>query len=252
MIIISPSKNLDLKEEEFPIKSSSPTFLSNSKAISSKIKDLDVDKIKSLMKISESLAGLNFLRFQNINKPKNIKKPAGYMFSGGTFEGLSIRSMNNSQLSNAQKSLRILSGLYGVLKPFDLIEPYRLEMGTDTFKILGQDLYSYWKPNVTNKLKSELKLEKSKFLYNLASKEYASVIDFNQLGFEVINFDFKKKVKNNLTGIGMMIKKLRGAMANFIISKNINDLDGLKKFSEYGFNYSGFDDKRNQLIFITK
>ena len=75
------------------------------------------------------------------------------MFSGGTFEGLSIRSMNNSQLSNAQKSLRILSGLYGVLKPFDLIEPYRLEMGTDTFKILGQDLYSYWKPNITNKLK---------------------------------------------------------------------------------------------------
>ncbi len=251
MIIISPSKNLDLKHEELKLQPSSPVFLSSSKFIIKKIRVLDVDKIKSLMNISKSLADLNFQRFKDINKSENIKKPAAFMFSGGTFGGLSIRSMNDTQLLYAQKNLRILSGLYGVLRPFDLIEPYRLEMGTNIYDILGKDLYNYWRNSVTKELNNDLFSGKTKFLYNLASKEYSSVIDFNKLKCEVINFDFKKKVKNNLNGIGMMIKKLRGSMANFIISNNIKDFEGLKKFSGHGFRFAEFDNKKNQLIFVT-
>ena len=171
------------------------------------------------------------------------------MFSGGTFTGLSIRSLNKSELMNAQKKLRILSGLYGMLKPFDLIEPYRLEMGTNMNKFLGEDLYDFWKIKLTNELNREIKENKPKILYNLASKEYSSVIDTNKIECCVVNFDFKKNVDGNLVGIGMMIKKLRGAMSKFILTNKINNLDGLKNFNEYGFNYSGFDESNNQLIF---
>ncbi len=252
MIIISPSKNLNLTDENYILDISSPVFLSDSKLIISKIKNLNVNNLKSLMNISQPLAELNYQRFQEINTNDNSKKPAGFMFSGGTFTGLSIRSLNKSELMNAQKKLRILSGLYGMLKPFDLIEPYRLEMGTNMNKFLGEDLYDFWKIKLTNELNSEIKENKLKILYNLASKEYSSVIDTNKIECCVVNFDFKKNVDGNLVGIGMMIKKLRGAMSKFILTNKINNLDGLKNFNEYGFNYSGFDESNNQLIFVSK
>ena len=157
MIIISPSKNLDLNEEVLKINHSEPQFLSESRQLSKKIKNLNANQIKSLMKISDSLAKINFDRFKNISKKSNIRKAAAFIFSGDTFNGLSIRSLDSSCLKYAQKRLRILSGLYGILKPFDLIEPYRLEMGVKINDLIGKDLYKFWSNKLTSTLNKEIK-----------------------------------------------------------------------------------------------
>ena len=217
MIIISPSKNLDLNDESLKVSHSLPLFLSESRQLTTKIKSLNVDEIRSLMNISDSLAKLNFERFKNISKKSNIKKAAGFLFSGDTFNGLSIRSLDSSCLKYAQKTLRILSGLYGILKPFDLIEPYRLEMGTKINGLIGGDLYNFWSNKLTSNLNKEIRNSKSNFLFNLSSNEYSSVVNFEKLENKVISFEFKKVKDEKLTGIGMVIKKMRGSMANYII-----------------------------------
>ena len=252
MIIISPSKNLDLNEEALKINHSLPQFLSESRQLTKKIKNLDADQIKSLMKISDSLAKLNFDRFKNISKKSNIRKAAAFIFSGDTFNGLSIRSLDSSCLKYAQKRLRILSGLYGILKPFDLIEPYRLEMGTKINNLIGKDLYKFWSNKLTLNLNKEIRENNFKFLFNLSSNEYSSVINFEKLENESISFDFKKVKNGKLAGIGMVIKKMRGAMANYIISNKINCLEKIKNFNEFKFKFYEFNSKKNKFLFISK
>ncbi len=252
MIIISPSKNLDLNEEVLKINHSEPQFLSESRQLSKKIKNLNANQIKSLMKISDSLAKINFDRFKNISKKSNIRKAAAFIFSGDTFNGLSIRSLDSSCLKYAQKRLRILSGLYGILKPFDLIEPYRLEMGVKINDLIGKDLYKFWSNKLTSTLNKEIKDNKFNFLFNLSSNEYSSVINFEKIENEVISFDFKKVKNEKLAGIGMVIKKMRGAMANYIISNKITCLEKIKKFNQFKFKFYEFDNKNNKFLFITK
>ena len=252
MIIISPSKNLDLNNETFNINHSLPVFLSESKQLAKKIKNLNVIQIKSLMKISDSLAKLNHDRFKNISNKSNIQKAAGFIFSGDTYNGLSIRSLDASCLKYAQKKLRILSGLYGILKPFDLIEPYRLEMGTKINSLMGEDLYKFWGNKLTFTLNKEIRNSKSNFLFNLSSNEYSSVINFEKLENKVISFDFKKEKDGKLAGIGMVIKKLRGAMAKYLISNKINCLDKIKNFNEFKFKFYEFDIKNNKFLFVSK
>lgn len=252
MIIISPSKNLNLKNEVFNFQQSSPFFASQTKQIINKIKLLNFKEIKSLMNVSESLAKLNFERFEIFNSKNNIRKPAAFIFSGDTFNGLSIRSLNQSDLEYAQINLRILSGLYGILRPYDIIEPYRLEMGTKISKILGSSLYDFWKEKITAKLNEEIKNSESTFLFNLASEEYYSVLDFAKVKCKLINFDFKKIKKDKISGIGMMIKKLRGEMAKFIISNKVNSLKKFEEFNELGFKFSSFDETNRKFLFISK
>ena len=252
MIIISPSKNLDLNEEALKINHSLPQFLSESRQLTKKIKNLDADQIKSLMKISDSLAKLNFDRFKNISKKSNTRTAAAFIFSGDTYNGLSIRSLDSSCLKYAQKRLRILSGLYGILKPFDLIEPYRLEMGTKVNDLIGKDLYKFWSNKLTSNLNKEIQENKFNFLFNLSSNEYSSVINFEKLENEVISFDFKKVKNEKLAGIGMVIKKMRGAMANYIISNKITCLEKIKNFKEFKFKFYEFNSKNNKFLFISK
>ena len=252
MIIISPSKNLDLNEEVLKINHSLPQFLPESKQLIKKIKNLNANQIKSLMKISDSLAKLNFDRFKNISKKSNIRKAAAYIFSGDTFNGLSIRSLDSSCLKYAQKRLRILSGLYGILKPFDLIEPYRLEMGTKINDLIGKDLYKFWSNKLTSNLNKEIRDNEFNFLFDLSSNEYSSVINFEKLEIESISFDFKKIKNDKLAAIGMFIKKMRGAMANYIISNKITSLEKIKTFSEFKFKFYEFDRKNNKFLFISK
>ena len=252
MIIISPSKNLSLNDEVLNIKPSEPLFLLESKKLIKKLKMLNVGQIKTLMKISDSLAQLNFDRIKNISKKSNTTKAAGFMFSGDTFNGLSIRSLDASCLMYAQKRLRILSGLYGILKPFDLIEPYRLEMGTRINDLIGEDLYKFWGNKLTFNLNKELKNSNSSFLFNLSSNEYSSVINFERLENDVINFDFKKIRNGKLVGIGMVIKKLRGAMAKHIISNEITCTEKIKEFNEFKFKFYEFNSKNNTFLFVSK
>ena len=156
------------------------------------------------------------------------------MFAGDTFNGLSVRSMNTKSFEYAQKNLRILSGLYGILRPFDKIKPYRLEMGTNLSSVIGSDLYKYWKNDIYKSLTKDIKESQSKYLFNLSSNEYFKSIETSKLEIELVNFDFKK-VNNELKGIGMMIKRLRGSMAKFIIENKVKNLDILKDFNYLGF-----------------
>ena len=252
MIILSPAKNLNLVSEEISFdKPTSPRFLNKTDTLIKKLKDLSLTELRKTMKISDSLTKLNYERFKNFSKnnEKNIK-PAIFMFAGDTFNGLSVRSMNTKSFEYAQKNLRILSGLYGILRPFDKIKPYRLEMGTNLSSVIGSDLYKYWKNDIYKSLTEDIKESQSKYLFNLSSNEYFKSIETSKLEIELVNFDFKKKVNNELKGIGMMIKRLRGSMAKFIIENKVKNLDILKDFNYLGFSFKEFNKKDNCFLFL--
>ena len=252
MIVVSPAKKLNLDSEDFNFEFSQPYFIPKTKKIVKKIRSLTVDELKSLMNISDSLAVLNFQRFREFDFSRQNVKPAVFLFSGDTFNGLSIRKMNLESLEYAQKKLRILSGLYGILRPFDNIKPYRLEMGTNIESLLGEDLYKFWLNEITNKLNNDLKNEKSNYLFNLASREYFKSIDERKLLVRVINFDFKKIKNSKISNIGMMIKKCRGLMAKFLIEKEVNTLDKIQSFNEFGFKFDSFNKSNNTFLFVSR
>jgi hypothetical protein len=252
MIVISPAKNLNTNLESLDHKTSTPTLKLKTNKLIKILKELNLIEVKSLMKVSDSLANLNFKRIEEFDKNQNLYKPAAFLFSGDTFNGLSIRSFDNNLLNNAQKTLRILSGLYGVLKPLDLIQPYRLEMGSKINFKLGCTLPQYWTNEVTDSLNEDIKKTKSNFLYNLSSLEYFSSINSKKILAEIINFDFKKLKNHNLVNIGMAIKKLRGSMARFIISKNITKINELKGFKDDSFKFDSFDKSTKTMLFVKK
>ena len=251
MIIISPSKNLNLDSESYTSITSKPLFSRKTIQLVKKLKDLNVSQIGQLMDISNNLSKINHERFQHFHDPE-IKKPAAYIFSGDTFQGLSIRSLDESSIVYAQQNLRILSGLYGILRPLDVIQPYRLEMGTNMLSILGTDLYKFWEKEIVSSLINDFKNSKGKFLFNLSSNEYFKSINISKLDFNIVNFDFKKKKGDNLSPIGMMIKKLRGAMAKFIIEEKVSNINAIKKFSNYGFTFHSLNKKGNSFLFTNE
>jgi len=251
MIIISPAKNLNILPETHSLKLSEPFFNNETNSLVRKLKKLKFNNLKNLMNISDSLTELNLQRFKDFGLHDNVFKPAVFLFSGDTFNGLSIRSFSKEMLSFAQDRLRILSGLYGLLRPLDLIQPYRLEMGTKIESVLGTSLHDFWKKKVTSRLNNDLSKTKTKFLFNLASQEYFESIDQKSLNVKVINFDFKVFKDNKLKAPGMMIKKYRGIMARFIIMNKLDDVEELKAFNEEGFKFDSYDESSNKLLFIS-
>ena len=249
MILISPSKNLNIRSETINFNFSEPKFKKKIKALSDSLKGLSISELKSLMPISDKLVELNIKRFENFGKPDNPKKPAVFLFTGATFDGLSIRSFDKDSYDYLQRNLRILSGLYGILKPFDIIQPYRLEMGTNTVKLINSSLYEFWSNDISQNLNEELKINGSKYLFNLSSKEYFSVLDYKKINAEVINFDFKVKLNDEYKNIGMQIKKMRGSMAKFIIDNKIDTIDQLKNFEVNNFKFEKLLPKTNTLLF---
>lgn len=249
MILISPSKNLNIKAETINFKFSEPKFKKKIKVLSDCLKGLSNSDLKSLMSISDKLVELNLKRFEKFNNPDNPKKPAVFLFTGATFDGLSIRSFDENSYDYVQKNLRILSGLYGILKPFDIIQPYRLEMGTNTAKLINSSLYDFWSNEISKNLNEEVKINGSKYLFNLSSKEYFSVLDHKKINAEVINFDFKTKLNDEYKNIGMQIKKMRGSMAKFIIENKIDTIEPLKKFRVNNFKFEKILPKTNTLLF---
>ncbi len=252
MIIISPAKNLNILPENPLLPLSEPFFTNDTNSLVSKLKKLKFEKLKKLMNISDSLTQLNLQRFQDFNSNDNVFKPAGFLFSGDTFNGLSIRSFSKEMLSIAQNRLRILSGLYGLLRPLDLIQPYRLEMGTKIESILETSLQDFWKKKITSRLNNDLSKIKTSVLFNLSSQEYFESVDKKNLNAKVINFDFKIFKDNKLKAPGMMIKKYRGLMAKFIITNKLVDVEELKTFNEAGFKFDSYDESNNKLFFISK
>lgn len=250
-IIISPAKSLDFKTE-LPTKNfSTPNFLSESKKINELLKKKSPSELKSLMSISEKLAELNWNRNNTFKTPFNIEnaRPSIFTFNGDVYSGLDAFSLSMDQLNQAQKSLRILSGLYGLLKPLDLIQPYRLEMGTKLNIEGSLNLYGFWRNKITNKLNDEL--NENEFFVNLASNEYSSAIDKKLLKTTMISPVFKDMKNGNLKIISFYAKKARGMMVRYILDNEINNLGDLRGFDYGGYSYSSEEsEKMKELVFI--
>src|SRR6478752_297070 len=231
-IVISPAKSLDY---ESPLPTSDFThssFLKDSKIVSKVLKQKTPKELGELMHISEKLADLNWQRNQEWKTPFSPEnaRPAMYAFNGDVYTGLDAYTIEADKIPALQDRLRILSGLYGLLKPLDLIQPYRLEMGTSMPVGEAKNLYGFWKKTITEKLNKELK--KDELFINLASKEYFDAVDTKALKVPVITPDFKDYKDGKLKTISFFAKKARGLMVQYIIDTKAETIDDLK-----GFNY---------------
>ena len=234
-IIISPAKSLKVKPSIPETKFSQPCFINDALKINSSLKKKSANDLSKLLKISSNLASLNWERNQNFNTPFNHSNstPSIYFFDGDVYKGIDSESLSLDKLENMNKSLRILSGLYGILKPLDLIQPYRLEMGTNFAVGKDKNLYEFWRRKITDSLNSEL--SKTELFIDLASEEYSSVINKNALKAEIISPKFKDYKNGKLKIISFYAKKARGLMVRYIIDNNV---EGYK--SLLGFNYGGY------------
>ena len=250
-MIISPAKSLDFENELPTSEFSMPSFIADSKLINDALRDKSVKDLKSLMNISDNLASLNWQRNNEFSTPFNVNnsRPCLFTFSGDVYSGLDAKSLSKKQISDAQNSLRILSGLYGLLKPLDLIQAYRLEMGTKLKVNHSKNLYDFWMKKITDKLNNEL--TKNELFVNLASNEYSSVIDANSLKTNMISPIFKDFKNGKLKIISFYAKKARGMMVRYILDNQINDFESLKGFNYGGYSYS--EEETNisgELVFI--
>lgn len=230
LCVISPAKKLDFTNAP-QIDGESPAFENKAKELIKELKKLKIDDIAKLMKLSDNLSELNFNRYQSFKFPinKNNSKPAAFVFQGDTYQGLEFAKLNKASQIYAQKSLRILSGLYGILKPLDLMQEYRLEMGTRFAINDKKNLYQFWKTEVTNQLNNDLKAHKA--LVNCASNEYFDCVDKNQIKTTIITPVFKENKNGVLKIISFNAKRARGMMAKYIIENKITEPSDLKKFN---------------------
>lgn len=238
-ILISPAKSLDYSTALPTIETSKPAFLKQAKIIQKELKKYQPNDLKELMHISESLAQLNWTRNQERKLSSTIlnetHRQALFAFNGDVYEGIDAYSLATKELDYLDAHLRILSGLYGFLKPKDVIEPYRLEMGTRMAVGESSNLYHFWKPLLALQLKKELK--KQDVVVNLASNEYFKAIDTKILERTVITPEFKEYRDGQLKTIGFFAKKARGQMVRFMAKNQISDVEQLKTFAEDGYSY---------------
>lgn len=251
-ILISPAKSLDYTTKVPTNIITKPTFLKEAKVINEVLKSKTPMDLEELMKISNTLAELNWKR--NQERTFTIKetdesdfRQAVFAFNGDVYTGLDAYTLKVSQFEPLQEKVRILSGLYGMLKPFDGIEPYRLEMGTKMKVGEDNNLYEFWKPILANALNKELK--QGELVVNLASNEYFSAIDKKQLKGTLIVPEFKELRDGKLKTISFYAKKARGMMVRYILDNNVEDVNGLKNFNIDGYGWSEGDSEGNNLVF---
>lgn len=241
MILLSPAKTLDF-ESKGPVEQYSELlFPERAKYLSVKLKKMSARKLKSMMDISEDLAQLNAKRYQDWSLPFNSKnaKQAIYAFKGDVYLGMEAENFSKAAIKYAQDHLLILSGLYGMLRPLDLMQPYRLEMGTKwAITPKTTTLYKYWKKVLTAEIKDSIAATDSKFLLNLASQEYAKAIDFKQIEIPVISPEFREERGDKFKMISFFAKKARGMMAAYIVKNKISELEHLKGFDSEGYTFN--------------
>jgi len=244
--LLSPSKKLNFKHQDAVSAFTQCDFIESAQELVNKAKNLSSQDLKDLMKISDSLADLNKERFNNWSLPFNQDnaKQAILAFDGGVYSGLQAETFNQNDLEFAQDHLRILSGLYGVLKPLDLIQPYRLEMGTKFENAKGKNLYDFWSYEVTNNLNKNIKKHENKTIINCSSNEYFNVINQKNLEGNILNTVFKEYRDGELKFISFNAKKARGLLAKFVINNKITRNKDLKDFDleNYKFDSSLSDD----------
>lgn len=250
-IVISPAKSLDFETALPSSRYTQPQFLDFSKKINTVLVKKTPKSLSKLMDVSESLAQLNWERNQQFAVPFTAQnsRPAIYAFNGDVYQGLDAYSLSEKKLDQLQDKLRILSGLYGILRPLDLIQPYRLEMGTQLKIGRKKNLYEFWKKDLTAHLNSEL--QEGELFINLASNEYFGAIDEKRLKVPVITPIFKDWKNDNLKVISFFAKKARGSMVRYIIDSNARTLKDIRSFNldEYEFSKE-HTLKENQPVFV--
>jgi cytoplasmic iron level regulating protein YaaA (DUF328/UPF0246 family) len=248
-IVLSPSKSLDFESLLPTEKFTKSAFMKQSKTVNAVIRKKSPKQLSELMDISDNLAELNWKRNKKWKTPFNPEnaRPAVYAFNGDVYIGLDAYTIPVEKIEDLQKGLRILSGLYGLLKPLDLIQPYRLEMGTKLPVAQQENLYKFWRKTITGSLNRELK--KGEFFVNLASKEYFDAIDVKALKVPVITPEFKDYKDGKLKIISFFAKKARGMMARYIIDTDARTIDDLKGFDYGGYHFDANLSKGNKLIF---
>lgn len=248
-ILISPAKSLDF-ESPIPFATyTQPEFLTYSKKVQAVVKKLSPKDLSELMGISSKLADLNYERNQKWKTPflPENARSAVYAFSGDVYIGLDAYSIQENQLEQLQSKLRILSGLYGLLKPLDLIQPYRLEMGTSIAIGESKNLYGFWKEKLTKHLNKEL--SSGEVVVNLASKEYSDAINLKALKVPVITPEFKDYKNGKLSVISFFAKKARGMMVRYIIDNQIENPEDLKGFNSEGYQFDSKLSAENKWVF---
>lgn len=250
-IVISPAKSLDFDSALPTSKYSQPQFLEESKKLNAVLAKKKPKALSKLMSISDNLAELNWQRNQQFSTPFTTEnaRPAVFSFNGDVYQGLDAFSIPEEKLDSLQDTLRILSGLYGILKPLDLIQPYRLEMGTQLKVARRKNLYEFWKKQLTNHLNEEL--EDGELFINLASNEYFGAIDEKSLKVPVITPIFKDWKNDKLKVISFFAKKARGSMVRYILDNDVTSMEKLKGFDYDGYLFSAEHTlKADQPVFV--
>ncbi|MCG2419867.1 peroxide stress protein YaaA [Aequorivita sp. F47161] len=250
-IVVSPAKTLDFESKLPTTRATQPKFLEEAEMINNKLERKSKKAVSKLMDISDKLAELNYQRYKEFSTPftKENARPAVYAFAGDVYTGLDAYSIPLEKIDLLQDSLRILSGMYGLLRPLDLMQPYRLEMGTKLSVNRKKDLYAFWKKTLTETLNDEL--EENELFLNLASVEYFNAIDEKKLKVPVISPVFKDFKNGELKIISFFAKKARGSMTRFAIDNNIKTADDLKAFDYDGYGYSEeYTENAQEPVFI--
>ena len=251
IITISPSKTLDYTSPLLMRSHTIPAFLTESTQLIECLRKKSPDEIAELMALSDKLTRLNVQRYQDFHTPFTPKnaRPALLAFKGDVYEGIDVANYKEADFTFAQGHLRIISGLYGLLKPLDLIQPYRLEMGTRLKNPRGNDLYGFWGDKITQALNFTLREQNSQILVNLASQEYFKAVQPEKLNGKLLNIIFKEQQGDTLKTIGLFAKQARGKMTNFIIKNRIKTTQELTDFSEDGYKFNHDISNENNYVF---
>ena len=240
LTLLSPAKSLDFETPSPTGKATQPQLLDDSSVLVEAMRDFTAKELSSLMKISGRLGALNFRRFEAWSLPftKDNAKQAIVAFQGDVYVGMDAGSFSTEEFAFAQKHVRILSGLYGVLRPLDLIQPYRLEMGTRLENDRGKNLYEFWGDRITDRLNRDLRSQKSGVVVNLASVEYFKSVNVDKLDADIVSPVFRDERNGTYKIISFYAKKARGMMTGWMVRNGIDDPKKLKGFDVAGYRYS--------------
>jgi len=251
LTLLSPAKKMNMARVETAVPVTQPRLRDDTHELAIVAKTQTAEDLKRLMHISDNLATMNVERFQafNLDNRSNSAKPAGLAFDGDVYWGLDADTFSEELLSYAQDHLRILSGLYGVLRPMDAIQPYRLEMGTKMLNGRGKSLYDFWGARIADRLNADVADHTDTTVVNLASNEYFKAVDAKALGQTVIGAKFLNVKNGEARSLMYYAKHARGTMARWIMENRVDRADGLKDFNAGGYTFDAIASTGSDLVF---
>lgn len=250
LTVLSPSKILDFNSAVTTRKHSAPQFRERTTELVDRLQRFTAQNLAEMMSISDDLAQLNFERYQNLGNPNGTGRPAILSFRGDVYLGLGADSFGERDFTAAQRRIRILSGLYGVLRPLDSIQPYRLEMGTNLSNSRGRDLYAYWNDEIASALNAELSSHRSAVLVNVASTEYMSDDLVRKINYRVLRCKFMERYRDDYRFMSYFGKRARGLLARFVVMNRLDNPARLRDFKAEGYYYSRERSTSNTLVFL--